>query len=274
MPRQTQKDLLSRLMHQALADERHKTNIHLHYRIPYQSAQPSHSVENVDGCSPGEAPASYRSFFNMSPETSEPFPPLDPTTHKPLTAAQFLRRKLRWMTLGGQYNWTTKMYPNETHPPFPADIATLIHSLFPDMSPEAAIVNLYTPGDTLSVHRDVSEDSDRGLVSLSLGCDGIFVAGFGADDEDEENGVRFPAGQLAVRLRSGDALYMSGSARFAWHGVPKVIANTCPQWLRSWPGGRSDSSCPDNDDNETYRSWSGWMADKRINMNIRQIKDF
>ncbi|KAK4691607.1 hypothetical protein P7C71_g5423, partial [Lecanoromycetidae sp. Uapishka_2] len=44
------------------------------------------------------------------------------------------------------------------------DIAAFIHGLFPEMKPEAAIVNVYTPGDTLSLHRDVSEECENGLM--------------------------------------------------------------------------------------------------------------
>lgn len=267
IPPQTQQDLVSRLMHQCLADERHKTNVHAHYRILYQSphkisSSVPDSPRDTNNCQ--DTLATTRSFFDMSPEISEPFQPLEQHTHKPITVAQFLRRKLRWMTLGGQYDWTMKKYPDEEPPPFPKDIAELVHSLFPEMQPEAAIVNLYTPGDTLSIHRDVSEDSDKGLVSISFGCDAIFVAGFG--DEREGDGH---SGHLSVRLRSGDAVYMTGPARFAWHGVPRVIPGTCPPWLREWP---AIASIEDNKSDE-YKPWGGWMSDKRINLNIRQIKD-
>lgn len=257
-------------MHQSLADDRHKTNVHAHHLIPYHSTErasisvtvpppSSHSEENTL--------LPLRSFFNMSPDSGELFLPLDPSTHKSITVSQFLRRKLHWLTLGDQYDWTKKVYPTEHAPPFPEDIAKLVHSLFPEMKPEAAIVNLYSPGDTLSIHRDVSEDSDRGLVSISLGCDGIFVAGFGEEDHGKAN----PA-QIAVRLRSGDAVYMGGPARFAWHGVPQVIANTCPHWLSEWPAPTiDDQSC--NNKMEKFEAWRGWMSDKRVNLNIRQVKD-
>ncbi|KAK3628666.1 hypothetical protein LTR56_018481 [Elasticomyces elasticus] len=86
-----------------------------------------------------------------------------------------LDKKLRWMTLGGQYDWTNKVYPEGPPPPFPKDIKNLVEGLFP-MKAEAAIVNLYSPGDTLSAHRDVSEACAQPLVSISLGCEAIFIA--------------------------------------------------------------------------------------------------
>ena len=180
--------------------------------------------------------------------------PKDPIVHKPITVKTMLEKKFRWMTLGGQYDWTAKTYPPEARPAFPADIQDLLGRLFPGMDAQAAIVNCYSPGDTLSVHRDVSEECDRGLVSISLGCEGIFIIG-------SEDGTS----TATLKLGSGDAVYMTGSARFAWHAVPMILADTCPEWLWTWPTmGSGDSR---------YSLWRGWMANKRINLNVRQITE-
>ena len=199
----------------------------------------------------------------MSPNRPETFNPYDAEIHKPFTVSQFLNRKLRWITLGGQYDWSAKKYLHE-NPPFPADIAAFVREIFTDMTAEAAIVNVYSPGDTLSVHRDVSEESRQGLVSVSLGCDAIFVIGLGSDDDPN-------ARSLALRLRSGDAVYMSGRARLAWHGVPRVIPDTCPEWLRSWPA-KVENKDLEYDQTDIYEPWRNWMSGKRINLNIRQMK--
>jgi alkylated DNA repair protein alkB family protein 1 len=175
------------------------------------------------------------------------------TVHKPVTAKSALEKKIRWMTLGGQYDWTNKLYPPEQPPEFPSDIADLLGALFPDMEPQAAIVNLYSPGDTLSLHRDVSEEVDRGLVSISLGCDAVFIIGL---HDEETHKTR----SMAVRLRSGDALYMTGESRFAWHAVPCIIPDTCPSYLWDWPG-------------DQYPAWKNWMQNKRINLNVRQMRN-
>ena len=164
------------------------------------------------------------------------------------------------MTLGGQYDWTEKSYPSGEAPEFPSDIARLTAGFFPEMRPEAAIVNVYTPGDTLSIHRDISEDSENGLVSISLGCDGIFVAGL---SDKLANSTK----QIVVRLRSGDVVYMSGQSRFSWHGIPKILADTCPPWLSDWP---ATSLCMQG--NDVFEAWRGWMSTKRVNLNIRQMK--
>ena len=185
------------------------------------------------------------------------------------------------MTLGGQYDWTAKAYPAGPPPSFPQDIKILLETLFP-MKAEAAITNVYSPGDTLAVHRDVSEACEQPLVSISLGCECLFVVG--VDDEvlgkyaDSASGVAshdksFASANgtknvrmLAIKLRSGDALLMSGAARFAWHGVPRIVAESCPEGLREWPavGGSREGR---------FEGWREWLGGKRVNFNVRQMFD-
>ncbi|KAK3717419.1 hypothetical protein LTR37_005808 [Vermiconidia calcicola] len=248
LPPAVQLALLDKLLHRDLSNPQHKTNVHMHYDVPYPASTP---------VGDGDSSASRSSFFN-SAAMDLVFPPKDPNTHKAITTSQFLSKKLRWMTLGGQYDWTAKQYPSTAPPPFPADVKGLIDCLFPFMKAEAAILNLYAPGDTLSLHRDVSEECSAPLVSVSLGCDGVFVCGLeGADGQ---------ARVVAMRLKSGDAVVMSGEARYAWHGVPRVVAGTCPEFLGEWPSrGQTDG------DVERFAMWKGWMAGKRINLNVRQM---
>ncbi|KAH7410681.1 alkylated DNA repair protein alkB 1 [Cadophora sp. MPI-SDFR-AT-0126] len=241
-----QQRMLSTLFHRDLSDGNHKTNLHLHYNVRYPGTQ---SSEDADG--PSRFSEESHSFFGDNPDRVA-FVPKTPNEHKPVTVRAALKKKLRWMTLGGQYDWTAKAYPKEAPPPFPPDIASFIHKLFPTMKPQAAIVNVYSPGDTLSMHRDVSEKVDRGLVSISIGCDAIFIIGL-ADDG------RPPVCEV-LRLRSGDAVYMTGQSRLAWHGVASILPGTCPDYLEEWPG-------------EEYPEWRRWMKDKRINLNIRQMFD-
>jgi DNA alkylation damage repair protein AlkB len=218
------------------------TNVHTHYRVPYPPASgQTHHANFFDECA--------RSII---------FEAKDPAIHKNLSIDQFLNKKLRWTTLGGQYDWTNKVYPPGTPPAFPADIKKLVEDIFP-IKAEAAIVNLYSPGDTLSLHRDVSEECDRPLVSISLGCDAIFMAGL--DGENSDGKLRV----ATMRLRSGDAVLMSGDSRYAWHGVPKVLEGTCPEWMEDWPASSFD------DPSDRYAYWKGWMKGKRVNLNVRQM---
>jgi alkylated DNA repair protein alkB family protein 1 len=180
---------------------------------------------------------------------------------------------MRWMTLGGQYDWTQKRYPDTTPPAFPSDIKMLLQSAFEDTAAEAAIVNLYSPGDTLSMHRDVAESSATGLISISLGCDALFVIGTSPSTSAPAHaldGSSLGTSEdkiLTLRLRSGSAVYMSGPSRFAWHGVPQILSGTCPTYLKSWPAGDVDDA-----ENE-YEEWRGWMESKRVNLNVRQMWD-
>ncbi|KAE7996951.1 hypothetical protein FH972_001627 [Carpinus fangiana] len=238
IPVAVQQQLLSYTFHRDLSIDQHKTNVHFHHDISY--------------------PFDRRSFFDYDPSRTDFLTPKDSVTHKQLSLGQFFNRRLRWLTLGGQYDWTAKQYPNERPPTFPAELGDLLQGVFPETRAEAAIVNLYSPGDVLSLHRDVSEFCDRGLISLSIGCDGVFMLG-GAHQRPEE-----PSKCLAIRLRSGDAVYMTGPSRYAWHGVPQIIAHTCPTALQAWPASMAA-------EDTTYEQWRNWMASKRINLNVRQM---
>lgn len=243
LPPKTQKNLLSRLLHRDLSNPEHLTNVHFHHKLPY--------LRN------------HASFFSL-PRQGPQIEPIDPSLHKAIPLESFLNKKLRWATLGGQYDWSAKQYPSAPPPAFPADIAKLLETMFPAMKAEAAICNLYSPGDVLSMHRDVAEESDKGLISISIGCDAIFVIGLGA--ESYSNGEPDVKAPIAFRLRSGDAVFMGGESRFAWHGVPKIIAGTCPDFLKDWPAASPGTL------NE-YEHWRGWMSSKRINLNVRQMWD-
>lgn len=267
-PPALQKSLISRMVHRDLSNPKHKTNLHLHYDIVYPSSRedPRSSAESdVDPT---------QSFFSLPP-TSSHFSPKDPSIHKPLSMSQVMQKKLRWMTLGGQYDWTAKRYPDEEPPKFPADIQTLIQQLYLEMRCQAAIVNFYSPGDTLSLHRDVSEYCDNGLVSVSFGCDCLFMIGLSeeetktnAESASSDSASPKPPPFAVIRLRSGDAVYMSEEARSAWHGVPKVLANTCPTYLQDWPVDTEEQS----GGSSPFETWRGWMKNKRINLNIRQMQ--
>lgn len=245
VPASIQTTLLDKMLHRDLSNPRHQTNLHLHYDLPY--------------------PPSGSSFFSYSPEETEPakFIPKDPSVHKPLSPRQVLQRRLHWVTLGGQYDWTNRVYPDEKPLVFPEDIDGFLRDLFPETAAQAAIVNFYTPGDTMMMHRDVSEFTDKGLVSLSFGCDCLFMIapnkGALQGEKAEDSGEKE---YLLLRLRSGDAIYMTQESRYAWHGVPKVIPGTCPDYLENWPA--RDGK---------YEEWEGWMKNKRINLNVRQMHD-
>ncbi|KAL7941202.1 hypothetical protein V8C42DRAFT_198354 [Trichoderma barbatum] len=256
IPPTIQTHLLNTMIHRDLSNPTHQTNLHLHYDLPY--------------------PPSSTSFFSLPPDSPPSFTPKDPSVHNPLSIKQVLQRRLHWVTLGGQYDWTNRVYPEAAPPSFPKDLASFLTALFPETLAQAAIVNFYTPGDTMMMHRDVSEEVDKGLVSLSFGCDCLFmIAPSRGSNDDEENQTQTQEAEaengtdkeekkyLLLRLRSGDAIYMTKESRYAWHGVPKVMKGTCPDYLADWPAGGPDGE---------FDEWKGWMQSKRINLNVRQMR--
>lgn len=256
VPLEVQKTLLSKLIHRDLSVPAHQTNMHLHYVLPYVERKPTDGEGEPEDC--------RQSFFSHSPDSPVRFQPKDPDVHKPLSMKQVMDRRLHWVTLGGQYDWTNRVYPEEEPPKFPPDVAGFLETVFPDTIAQAAIVNFYTPGDTMMMHRDVSEETDKGLVSLSLGCDGLFMiapSDIGKMSE-EERPEDVKKQYLLLRLRSGDAIYMIKESRYAWHGVPKVLKGTCPEALEDWPA-----------EDGRFEEWRGWMKNKRINLNVRQMRE-
>ncbi|CAG8469313.1 7830_t:CDS:2 [Cetraspora pellucida] len=131
-----------------------------------------------------------------------------------------LIRKLRWITLGYQYHWSTKTYHFDRRFEFPQDIGDLTTAVvkaidglgFPDDSfihkydvkkwkPEAGVVNYYQLKDNLMAHVDRSTTRDTP--------------------------------PFAIYLRSGDISIMCGPTRGCFHGVPRILEGTLPTYLAS-----------------------------------------
>lgn len=132
--------------------------------------------------------------------------------------------KLRWVTLGYHYDWTSKIYQDDDFTPFPLDMGDLARYIASaigysdDYRAEAAIINYYHSDSTLSGHTDHSEkDLQAPLLSVSLGLDAIFLLG-GQTLEDVPT---------AIYLRTGDIVILWKEARLAYHGVPRIFENTC-----------------------------------------------
>lgn len=253
LPPECQAILLDRLFHRDLSNPLHKTNIHEDYDIPF----PPTSDED------GHSQPSFFSYPECS--KSQMFIPLNPkSNHKPMNTSQFLRKKLRWLTIGSQYDWKTREYPTSSPTPFPNDITALVTSLFQNsFTPESGVVLLYSPKDYMPVHRDVSEECERGLASFSLGCDGLFLVARDKNLEDDTNDEKREQEIVVIRVRSGDVVQMGGETRWAWHAMPKVMAGTCPPWLEDWPAGDGTPG--------EYETWKGYMKGKRLNISCRQV---
>jgi DNA oxidative demethylase len=93
--------------------------------------------------------------------------------------------------------------------------------------PDAAIVNLYSPGARLGLHQDGDEPADAPVVTLSLGDTCVFR--FAAVD-------RRTGPFTDVELGRGDLLVFGAPNRRIYHGVPKVATDTAPEQLGLPPG--------------------------------------
>ncbi|XP_038704949.1 alpha-ketoglutarate-dependent dioxygenase alkB isoform X2 [Tripterygium wilfordii] len=139
-------------------------------------------------------------------------------------SASVILRKLRWSTLGLQFDWSKRNYNvSLPHNKIPDALCQLAKRMaIPAMPmgeefhPEAAIVNYFGLGDTLGGHLDDMEvDWSKPIVSLSLGCKAIFLLGGKCRDDTP----------LPMFLRSGDVVLMAGEARECFHGVPRIFTD-------------------------------------------------
>lgn len=128
---------------------------------------------------------------------------------------------------------------------------SIVHScstVTAEYNPDTALVNYYREGDTLGGHKDDAEEHDTmPIVSLSLGCEGVFLIGGHSKDETP----------TALMLHSGDVLVLSGHARQCYHGVPRILPGQC-----------CCSQAQVND--QAVPAVETWMQDMRVNISIRQ----
>ncbi|KAJ1668160.1 hypothetical protein IW140_000674 [Coemansia sp. RSA 1813] len=205
--------------------------------------------------------------------------PKDKFYLQPASAEDLLER-LRWCTLGKQYNWTTKEYDLGASP-FDVEIDGLMKSIaIATTQPEnnsnddrlpcannyegsnyvsqAGIINYYDERSTMAGHVDKTEENmDAPLISLSIGLSCVYLIGGNTRDIE-------PTGLL---LRSGDVLVMCGESRLAFHGVPRIIAGSSPKYLIDPSAGSCDTVNPN------YPEWSHfarYLATHRVNCNARK----
>ncbi|GAA2439309.1 alpha-ketoglutarate-dependent dioxygenase AlkB family protein [Streptomyces mauvecolor] len=84
-------------------------------------------------------------------------------------------------------------------------------------SPDTALINFYDGAAKMGLHQDKDEKSGAPVVSLSIGDSCVFRFG-----NSENRGRPY----TDVELSSGDLFVFGGPARFAYHGVPKVMPET------------------------------------------------
>ncbi|KAL1915605.1 uncharacterized protein VTP21DRAFT_6729 [Calcarisporiella thermophila] len=199
-----------------------------------------------------------------------------------------LLKRIRWVTLGYQYHWGSKSYHLDQRMPFPKDIGELSiavaravegigldeqevnqdavseegrngwRNVFPGdkFRPEAGVINYYQLRDTLMAHVDRSElCMDPPLISFSFGHSCIYLMGGPTRD--------YPP--VPVLLRSGDIVVMTGPCRKGYHGVPRILESTLPEYL--YP----NAECEGDNDGIDWTLFGEYMLETRVNVNVRQV---
>ena len=217
------------------------TNLDAHFTVPSEGLYPS--FKDGKDCK----------IYNKTKNIEE--------TWNPSMLEEKFIRKTRWITLGYQYNWTTKEYnfdDKDFNASFPKDLSEWIRSAAEklgfgsDYKSEAGIVNFYQPDDTLTGHVDRSEKNMTApLISLSIGLSAIFLIG-GLSREDSP--VR------ALIVRSGDLSILSGPSRLLFHGVPKILPEQTIDFPETF-----------EEENSDLEYCIKLMKNCRININVRQV---
>eukprot|EP00262_Sarcandra_glabra_P010691 TRINITY_DN26050_c0_g1_i1.p1 TRINITY_DN26050_c0_g1~~TRINITY_DN26050_c0_g1_i1.p1 ORF type:complete len:361 (-),score=39.70 TRINITY_DN26050_c0_g1_i1:90-1172(-) len=177
------------------------------------------------------------------------------------SAASVLLRKLRWSTLGLQFDWSKRNYDvSLPHSKIPDTLCRLAKKMATpampvgeEFHPEAAIVNYFGSGDMLGCHLDDMEaDWSKPIVSISLGCKAIFLLGGKSREEPP----------VAMFLRSGDIVLMAGQARECFHGIPRIFTDKENAEVSSitLQFSHQDDLC-----------FMDYIRTSRININIRQV---
>ena len=171
-----------------------------------------------------------------------------------------LLSRLAWATVGYQYQWTERRYDPSKRSPFPPELAVLSSELAAacgwQLTPEAAIINLYGPASTMGGHKDDAEPCQTApIVSISLGLECVYLLG-GETKADPP---------VALRLRSGDVVVQGGASRRYVHGVPRIFAGSLPPALSAESPLASAAAA--------LRPVASWLETHRLNINVRQVFD-
>jgi alkylated DNA repair protein (DNA oxidative demethylase) len=145
------------------------------------------------------------------------YTPRMPKSGRPMSVRMTNCGPLGWMTGTGGYRYE-RTHP-ETGAPWPP-IPDLLLAAWSELAnyphlPEACLVNFYGPAARMGLHQDRDEDDMAApVLSLSLGDSCVFRIG----------GTKRNDPTRTLRLASGDALVLGGSARLAFHGVDRIMA--------------------------------------------------
>jgi DNA oxidative demethylase len=147
------------------------------------------------------------------------FTPVMPRTGRPFTVVMTNLGNLGWISDANGYRYQP-VHP-ETGRPWPR-IPTELLAVWRAVSsyphdPEACLVNYYSQGARMGLHRDIDEqDLNAPVVSISLGDTAIFRIG----------GLERKGRTQTLKLASGDVVVLGGPSRLRYHGVDRILTGT------------------------------------------------
>jgi alkylated DNA repair protein (DNA oxidative demethylase) len=154
-------------------------------------------------------------------EAAPLYRPTMPNSGKPFSVRMSNCGPLGWVSSkdGGYRYQATHPETGAAWPPMPAILREVWDNVAGyEAAPEACLINWYEPGSKLGLHVDADEqDTAAPVVSVSLGDDAWFRVGGRKRRDPSER----------VLLKSGDVVVLGGPARLAYHGVDRILANTC-----------------------------------------------
>lgn len=164
------------------------------------------------------------------------------------------------------------MYQKNLKSTFPPDLASLCTNLARqvnlDLTVEAAIVNYYPTSANMGGHLDDAEHTmEKPIVSISLGCSAIFLIGSTTREVKP----------TPILVRSGDAVIMSGTSRYCYHGVPLILNSTFrPLEAELYPDVSNTNQLLKHAQEHACDSRTmnvvKYLQQARINMNVRQVR--
>lgn len=146
--------------------------------------------------------------------------PVMPRTGKPMSVRMTNCGKLGWVTdkENGYRYQATHPKTQEHWPQIPPSIMKIWEEISNHpYEPHACLINFYDEAAKMGLHQDKDEkDFDAPVVSISLGDTCLFRLG-----ETTRSGKT-----TSFKLKSGDAVILTGKSRLAYHGVDRIYPNT------------------------------------------------
>lgn len=184
---------------------------------------------------------------------------------------QYNIHDIRWVTLGYHYNWLHRCYTT-TYNEFPPDLAQLCSDIITAINPfeslrcQAGIINIYPKGSSMGGHQDDAEHTYiHPVLSISLGCVGIFLLGGFTKDEEP----------IAFALYSGDVLILGGESRLRYHGMCRTFPGIVPDFITNRMNRRNQcvslKEPHDDSDGNEEEEVLAFLEQNRININVRQV---